>query len=190
MNAVRRSVTDGHLLTPTGASALDLLGENNSWTAERLQLTTEVRDAVIVAFEASLGDGNLARSEELAKAAADLGAETGVVNKMMASLERGYLDAEQKRVSPMSDMVQTQRASPRFPNRALNRGLSGWVEVFFTVTPNGDTADISVRASEPGDVFDNAAIKAVGKWKFEPFEYRGQIISKRVGTKLVFNLED
>ena len=47
-----------------------------------------------------------------------------------------------------------------------------------------------MSASEPGETFDNAAMRAVDKWEFEPYEYRGQLITKRVGTKLVFNIED
>ena len=109
---------------------------------------------------------------------------------MSLSLENAHIAVEEKRISAVSELVQVKRVAPRFPKSALNRGTSGWVDIFFTVTPEGATTDISVRASEPGDTFDNAAIRAVEKWEFEPYEFRGQLISKRVGTKLVFSVED
>lgn len=188
--AVRRSIGEGHLLSPAGASAVDLLAEQNDWSPEREQLTGEVRDAMIVAFEDGVASGELDQAERLLKAVLELGADAATVDEMSVSLDRALIEIEENRVSAVSDLVQVKRVAPRFPKTALNRGQSGWVDVFFTVTPDGETTDISVRASEPGDLFDNAAIRAVEKWEFEPYEYRGQLISKRVGTKLVFNVED
>ncbi|MDJ0709681.1 MAG: energy transducer TonB [Woeseiaceae bacterium] len=190
LEAVRRSITDGHLLTPTGASAVDLLAEENSWATEREQLTGELRDAIVAAFDEGVNAGNLDESDRLLKAILELGADAEVVDEMSASLDSAFIEVEENRVTAVSEMVQVRRVAPRFPKTALNRGQSGWVELFFTVTPDGETTDISVRASEPGELFDNAAIRAVEKWEFEPYEYRGQLISKRIGTKLVFNIEE
>ena len=190
LGAVRRSITDGHLLTPSGASAVDLLAEKNNWSTEREQLTGEVRDAIIVAFDEGVAAGNLEEADRLLKAVLELGADASTVDAMSVSLDSAFIAAEESRVSVVSELVQLKRVAPRFPKSALNRGTSGWVDVYFTVTPDGETTDISVQASEPGDLFDSAAIKAVEKWEFEPYEYRGQLISKRVGTKLVFNIED
>lgn len=190
LTAVRRSISDGHLLTPTGASAVDLLAEPNDWTSEREQLTGEVRDAMIAAFDEGVSAGNLEEAGRLLKAVLELGADASTVDAMSASLENGYIAAEEKRVSAISELKLVKRVSPRYPRTALNRGQSGWVDIYFTVTPEGETTEISVRASEPGEVFDSAAIRAIEKWEFEPYEYRGQLISKRVGTKLLFNIED
>ncbi len=190
LTAVRRSITDGHLLTPSGASAIDLLGEDNNWTSEREQLTDELRGAMITAFDEGVSSGNLDEADRLLKAVLELGADASTVDTMSASLNGAYISAEENRVSAMSELNLVKRVSPRIPKSALTRGQSGWVDIFFTVTPDGETTDISIRASEPGELFDNAAIRAVEKWEFEPFEYRGQLISKRVGTKLVFNVED
>jgi len=190
LGAVRRSITDGHLLTPSGASAVDLLAEQNDWPTEREQLTEEVRVAIVTAFDEGVAAGNLDEADRLLKAVLELGADASIIDAMSESLDSALIEVEQNRISAVSELVQLRRVSPKFPTTALNRGQSGWVNVYFTVTPEGETTDISVRASEPGDLFDNAAVRAVEKWEFEPFEYRGQLINKRVGTKLVFNVED
>ena len=190
LTAVRRSITDGHLLTPSGASAVDLLAEQNTWSSEREQLTGEVREAILAAFDEGVSAGNLDEADRLLKAMLELGADATTVDTMSASLDSAYIAAEEARVSAVSELTLVKRVSPRFPKSALERGRSGWVDVYFTVTPEGETTDISIEASEPGELFDNAAVRAVEKWRFEPFEYRGQLISKRVGTKLVFNVTD
>ncbi len=190
LTAVRRSITDGHLLTPSGASAVDLLAEQNDWSTEREQLTGEVRDAIVSAFDEDVSAGNLDDADRLLKAVLDLGADVSTIDTMSASLDSALVTAEETRISAVSELNLVKRVAPRFPKIALTRGVSGWVDVYFTVTPDGETTDISIEASEPGELFDNAAVRAVEKWEFEPFEYRGQLISKRVGTKLVFNVSE
>ena len=89
----------------------------------------------------------------------------------------------------MSELVQTKRTSPRYPKRAQQFNITGWVNVYFTVTPSGETANVEVVSAEPADVFDKAAIKAVENWQFQPVQYRGQVISQRAAARLVFNIE-
>ncbi|MDJ0751395.1 MAG: TonB family protein [Woeseiaceae bacterium] len=190
LTAVRRSITDGHLLTPSGASAVDLLAEQNNWPTEREQLTGEVREAIVSAFDQDLTAGDLDDADRLLKAMLELGADASTTDTMSASLEGAYVAAEESRVSAISELNLVNRVAPRFPKAALTRGISGWVDIYFTVTPDGETTDISVEASEPGELFDGAAVRAIEKWEFEPFQYRGQLISKRVGTKLVFNVAE
>ncbi len=67
--------------------------------------------------------------------------------------------------------------------------VSRWVEILFTVMPSGDTAGIEVVRSEPGSVFERAATDAVEQWEFQPVEFRGQLISQRAATRLVFRFE-
>lgn len=84
------------------------------------------------------------------------------------------------------------QAVPRYPNRALNRGVEGWVEVTFFVDTNGAPFDIKVAAAEPKGLFENSAIKAVKKWRFDParIEETGEAVtSKPLTTKVQFRLE-
>ncbi len=89
----------------------------------------------------------------------------------------------------MKELVQVKTASPRYPRRAMERGVSGWVDIYFTVTASGETTEITVDQSEPKSVFDRAAIEAVEKWAFQPVEFRGRVINQRAAARLVFRLE-
>jgi protein TonB len=91
--------------------------------------------------------------------------------------------------APASSMKRIKYVAPKYPRAAQRRNLSGWVDVIFTVGTDGTVKDVSVRDSEPGDIFVNAATKAVEKWEFEPAVENGSIVEKRVGVRLMFALE-
>lgn len=71
-----------------------------------------------------------------------------------------------------------------YPRRALQRGIEGYVELEFTVTAAGTTADIAVKDSKPSKIFDKAAIKAIKKLKYEPQPQDVQNVSLKVTFKL------
>jgi protein TonB len=65
------------------------------------------------------------------------------------------------------------------------------VQVRFAVTPTGAVRDAAVVASEPGTVFDQAALAAVARWRYNPRVEAGVAV-ERVGleTLLRFTLDD
>ncbi|MCK0743755.1 energy transducer TonB [Chromohalobacter nigrandesensis] len=62
----------------------------------------------------------------------------------------------------------TERVPPEYPSRAQRRGIEGYVEVSFTIKPNGrvDRDSLRVTEAEPRSMFERAALKAVADWKF------------------------
>ena len=60
------------------------------------------------------------------------------------------------------------QVSPRYPPLALRRRVEGFVEVQFTVLPDGSVTDVSIVRSEPRSMFDRAAIDAMQRWRFQP----------------------
>jgi len=189
VESVRRAIVQGNLIEPAGASARDLLAERNNWSAERSQLTGELLTALTEAAQSEINNNRLDGVETLLDAAAELGAEVEMLDDIRASLERAYIEAKSSRIAQMTELVQVKRTPVRYPRRAQRLNLTGWVDVLFTVTPSGKTADIEINRADPESVFDDAAIAAVEDWEFEPVEYRGQQISQRAGTRIVFQLE-
>jgi len=88
------------------------------------------------------------------------------------------------------DVIPLVRVNPDYPQRALTRGLEGWVQVQFTITPAGTVKDAIVVSAEPQDVFDDAALKAIARWRYNPKVENGAPV-ERVGvqTRIVFQLE-
>jgi protein TonB len=60
------------------------------------------------------------------------------------------------------------QVSPRYPPLALRRRVEGYVELQFTVLPDGSVTDVSIVRSEPRSMFDRAAIDAMQRWRFQP----------------------
>lgn len=189
VEGVRNAIAAGNLIAPAGASARDLLAEDNAWTAEREQLSSELLSALDDAISSHIDAGSLDAAETLLNAAVELSGNPAGFSELRAALESAFIAAKSQRVAPMSELVQLKAGPPSYPRGAQRRNLSGWVEVLFTITPSGETADIEVYRAEPESVFDRAAIEAVEAWQFQPIEYRGQLISQRAATKLVFRVE-
>ena len=89
----------------------------------------------------------------------------------------------------VSSLKRTKYVAPKYPRAAQRRGLSGWVDVIFTVDIDGSVADVSVRDSNPGDTFVNSAIDAVEKWEFEPVIEDGVAVQKRAAVRMMFAIE-
>lgn len=89
----------------------------------------------------------------------------------------------------VSSLSRTRYVAPKYPRAAQRRNQSGWVDVVFTVAMDGSVKDIEVRGSNPEGVFDNAALRAVEKWEFEPVIEDGILVEKRAGVRMMFALE-
>lgn len=69
-------------------------------------------------------------------------------------------------------LVQQVMVPPVYPQRALVKGIEGFVDVQFEVTEIGSTDQVRVVFANPEGVFDRAAIRAVKRWKYLPNEDR------------------
>ena len=81
------------------------------------------------------------------------------------------------------DAVPLVRVPPRYPERALARGVEGRVLVGFTIDRAGNVTSPEVLAAEPPNVFDRAAIEAVSQWKYNPRIRNGRPM-ERPGMKI------
>ncbi|HEX5418694.1 MAG TPA: energy transducer TonB [Gammaproteobacteria bacterium] len=58
------------------------------------------------------------------------------------------------------------QVEPEYPALALAKGTTGYVELKFTVNAQGRVQSASVVKSVPDDVFDSAAMAALGRWRY------------------------
>jgi TonB family protein len=89
----------------------------------------------------------------------------------------------------VSSLRRTRYVAPKYPRTAQRRGLSGWVDVMFTVDIDGTVTEIAIRDSNPGDTFVNSATNAVEDWEFEPVIENGVAIQKRAAVRMMFAIE-
>jgi protein TonB len=77
--------------------------------------------------------------------------------------------------------------SPTYPDAARKRGVEGWVELAFTVQTNGTVDNVEIRNASPAEVFDDAAMRAVRQWRFEPVVRNGEKVEQRAMVRLKFS---
>jgi protein TonB len=86
------------------------------------------------------------------------------------------------------DVTPIVRMDPDYPPRAAASNTEGWVQVRFAVTTAGTVRDAVVIASEPGTIFDDAALQAVARWRYNPRVVDGVAV-ERVGLETLFRFE-
>jgi len=88
------------------------------------------------------------------------------------------------------DVIPLVRINPDYPPRAQTRGIEGYVIVQFTITATGTVKDAIVVEAQPKGMFDDAALKAIARWRYNPKVENGTAV-ERVGirTRLTFQLE-
>jgi protein TonB len=79
--------------------------------------------------------------------------------------------------------------APTYPVMARRRGIEGRVVLRVTVSPAGIPDQIDVRESTGHPSLDQAAIRAVGKWRFQPATVTGRPVSGTVDIPIVFRLD-
>jgi protein TonB len=86
------------------------------------------------------------------------------------------------------DFMPLSRQPPQYPYKAARRGIEGWVRVSFRVTEMGTVEDVQVLESDPAGVFEQAAIKAVYRWRFKPRIVNGQAMAGTAEQVVEFEL--
>jgi protein TonB len=77
----------------------------------------------------------------------------------------------------------------QYPDAALRNGIQGYVDVQFTITPQGTVTDVAVVHSDPGDIFNRAAVDAVSQWRYDPRVVDGRAVESQSQARVRFKLD-
>jgi TonB family protein len=191
-------IAQGRLVAPAADSArhyLDLLRAADPAYAGLSDTGALLATHSLAELRGQLAAGNLTGTDELLKAAADFGAPPAEVAAVAAGIAAAREPKPAPRpatpaVLPDSAMRRMHLVEPRYPARALEQGIEGWVDMEFTVATDGSTRDAIVRAAEPLGIFDRAALEAVARWRYEPRMINGSVVEQRVAARVRFQLKD
>ena len=202
----------GYLRVPAAFALALLIAAATFWFLARLiQSPTdmgEMAKATRIEFTRMRKDTEVEKKrEEVRKAERERTAQVPVTPRMSLSTNTSVTSAPVQMVQPKIDasgvkmnltaggsdrgVAPLVRVNPDYPRRALERGIEGWVHVRFTVTAAGTVKDLVVVDAEPNGVFDEAASKAVLRWRYNPRVENGVAV-ERVGeqTLIRFKLEN
>lgn len=82
-----------------------------------------------------------------------------------------------------------KRVAPDYPADAMRRKQEGSVEVGYTVTREGKVTDVHVDSATSPGVFDEEAMAAVRKWRFDPRREDGVPVDFKTSIRLEFRLD-
>jgi protein TonB len=114
---------------------------------------------------------------------------TGTIENNVATLTpvvdaRGAMSRMRLTAGSDQEVLPLVRIAPDYPARAAARGIEGWVIVQFTITPTGSVRDPLVVEAMPKNVFDDAALKAIARWRYNP-KIEGGVAVERVGVRTI-----
>lgn len=75
---------------------------------------------------------------------------------------------------------------PQPPARAINRGLTGFVRVRALVTVDGRLDRIRVVEAQPEDLFEDAVLRALERWRLKPATYGGEPVAMSYEASFTF----
>jgi TonB family protein len=217
MTAIRRSLHDtlngaraGRMATLTqsfttalAANRLVQPANDNAKSHLLSMINTDVSSAAAVTARQSLGSALIGEVRSAVArndfAAADgwlIEARTiGFNGEQLNAADAELASAREKaaqRSAPVgaSSLERIEYVAPKFPSATRNRGMTGWVELEFTVRGDGSTDDVVVTNSNPRRTFDNAAVTAVSQWRYKPVLSKdGKPIEQRAAVRIRFSGE-
>jgi TonB family protein len=80
---------------------------------------------------------------------------------------------------------QVYSPDPDYPEEAQKEGLPGTVVLWTIITKEGKASNIRVRTAA-GHGFDEAAIAALSRWKFDPATYEGKPVAVQINVAINF----
>lgn len=102
----------------------------------------------------------------------------------------GPADIQLELTAPHSDLSPLVVVQPIYPLSAAMREIEGYVVVEFTVKENGTVLNPIVVESDPGILFNEAALSAVSRFRFSPRLVGGEAVRvDGVQMKFSFTLE-
>jgi protein TonB len=89
-----------------------------------------------------------------------------------------------------TDVIPTVKIPPRYPRRAVRSKIEGIVTVEFTITRDGSVINPAIVQAAPPFVFDQAALRAIRRWKFRPKFIEGRAVQRRAVQNIRFSLNN
>jgi TonB family protein len=86
--------------------------------------------------------------------------------------------------------VPIERFEPRYPEEAMQRGREGWVIVSYIVAEDGNVIEPMIEDSTGDAAFEDAALAAVRRWRYEPATANGAPVEQSMTrARIVFALQ-
>jgi TonB family protein len=145
------------------------------------RLSGAVQAQILDQARAALDAAQPAKAEALLQMAAGLGASAELTTLNQRLAQTKLASAGPPEVTE-GDLTKVKALELEYPDRALAKGVEGWVSISYMVTTEGKVTGMKVLDSSPAGVFEAAATQALSRVRYKPMLQGGKPII--VATKL------
>ncbi|HEY0800192.1 MAG TPA: energy transducer TonB, partial [Steroidobacteraceae bacterium] len=131
--------------------------------------------------------GDMERTEALAQMATGLGASADLdaLNERIRVKKAARGDVLQM---PEQSLTRTNKLDVQYPTRALQTNVEGWVEVGYTIAPDGSVRNVKILNAAPPKIFEASATKAVSHLHYQPVVQGGKAIAVGTQVRIVYRV--
>jgi TonB family protein len=178
-------LAQGKLTEPDNDNALfyvNQLRTTDPKNAALAQISGAVQGQILERARVALDAGDPEKSSALLQLAAGLGASPdldALNDRIHQRKKAGGGDVLQM---PEQSLTRVNKLDVQYPTRALQTGVEGWVEIAYTVGPDGSVTNVKVVNATPPKVFEASATRAVSHLRYQPVVQGGKAIP--VGTQI------
>lgn len=128
---------------------------------------------------------DLARPDLSAPANLDLGVAINIGQFETSNMADEFVFEAYELDQPPQPVV---RVPPPYPYQARERGVEGVVQVKLLINVDGTVGQVQIIDARPKGVFEDAVMKSVPQWKFNPGKVQGKAVTAWVVTAVRFDL--
>jgi len=192
---VQQRISEGRLVEPAQDSAVFYYGGLR--TADPAGTTTAELSRVLGSHLAdrtgtALAAGDLEAAERHLAAARQLGLEPTRIDTLEQRLAAARQPPTPAPPVPVQSaaLERTYYVAPTYPKQALEKQVSGEVQVRITIDTQGRVKGATIMSSTPAGVFDQSVLAAVSRWRFKPPPVDERGIDASTVTSVVFKPTD
>jgi TonB family protein len=183
-------LAQGKLTEPDNDSALYYLNQLRSADPKNsslAQLAVAVQTQILDRANSALVRGDMEKSEAFAQLAAEVGGSSDL-DAFNEKLRQRIAMVGNLTQVPESALTRVNKLDVQYPSRAMQDNVEGWVELGYTIAANGSVSNVKVVNSEPANVFDSPATKAVSRLRYKPYLKDGKPIAVGTMIRIVFRV--
>jgi TonB family protein len=182
-------LAQGKLTDPDNDSALFYVTQLRTADPKNSGLTqiiVTLQSQILDRARASLDAGETDKAEALVQKASTLGASSDLdaVNDKIRQRRTGGDPLQM----PEQSLTRINKLNVDYPTRALQSNVEGWVEIAYTVGPDGNVSNIKVLNATPPRTFESSATKAVSHLHYQPVVQGGKAISVGTQVRIVYRV--
>ncbi len=150
------------------------------------QILNAVQAQILDRARTALDSGDLEKSEALQQKAAGLGASADL-DSLNDRIRQRKAGGEVLQM-PEQSLTRLNKLDVQYPTRALQSNVEGWVEMTYTVGPDGSVSNVKVMNASPPRTFESSASKAVSRLRYQPVIQGGKAIAVGTQVRIVYRV--